>query len=63
MAALKTDESLLRALRVAASHKITKEELHKQRISFIMGSLKNNSTVTQDQIDKVLAEQSGDKDR
>lgn len=61
MTDLKTNESLLHALKRAASHTPTAEELHRQRVSFILGSLREESTVTRERVQEVLAEQEGRK--
>jgi hypothetical protein len=58
---LKTSESLLDALRDAAAKELTAAELRKQRISFIMGTLKDTSTVTREKVTEVLAAQEGKK--
>lgn len=56
---LKTKESLLSALRHASTHKPTVDELKRQRVSFIMGSLKADSSVTRARVEQVLAMQEG----
>jgi hypothetical protein len=61
MTELHTNNALLAKLKSAGSRKLTAEELHKQRVSFILGSLKDDSTVTRAQINKALAEQEGEK--
>jgi hypothetical protein len=58
---LKTDESLLSELRSAATRIPTAEELEKQRVSFVMGSLGKNSTATRAQVEEILARQDGKK--
>jgi hypothetical protein len=58
---LKTQASLLDALHKASTQTTTAEELQKQRVSFIMGSLKHNSSVTRARVEDVLAEQEGRK--
>jgi hypothetical protein len=58
---LKTKESLLSALRQAAAQTPTPEELHRQRVSFIMGALKHTSDVTRARVEEVLAQQEGRK--
>jgi len=63
MTELKTQESLLSALRRASSHTPTAEEMKRQRVSFIMGALKAGSDVTRDRIEEVLAEQEGETRR
>lgn len=60
MTELHTDPVLLRALSDSAKRKLTESELQAQRISFIMGTLDEDSTVTRDQVSRVLAEQSGE---
>jgi len=61
MTELKTRESLLSALRVASERIPTADELRKQRVSFIIGSLKDGSPVTRARIEEVLAAQEGRK--
>lgn len=58
---VKTKPSLLQALREAAMMPQTAEEIEKQRVSFIMGMLKDDSTVTRAQVRQVLAAQEGRK--
>lgn len=59
---MRTNETLLRALRNAASSRLTADELHEQRVSFIMGSLKRTSGVTRAQVESVLEEREGIKE-
>lgn len=61
MTDLKTDELLLSELRSAATRIPTAEELEKQRVSFVMGSLGKNSTATRAQVEEILARQDGKK--
>lgn len=61
MTDLKTDESLLSKLRSATTRVPTAEELEKQRVSFVMGSLGKNSTATRAQVEELLARQDGKK--
>jgi hypothetical protein len=63
MTDLKTNPSLLNALERAAATKPSADQLRKQRISFIIGSLKDTSDVTRDKVRKILAEQEGLKDQ
>jgi hypothetical protein len=56
---LKTDPALLNALQKALRHNTTANEVHEQRISFIMGNLNRSSGVTRAQVEKVLADQEG----
>ena len=61
MAELKTDEALLRRLRQAASAPLTAEELRRQRVSFIMGSVGDESNVTREYVESYLDAQEGRK--
>lgn len=56
---LKTDSQLLTALEAASKRRTSMEELKHQRVSFIMGILKDNSGVTKSRIQNVLAQQEG----
>lgn len=57
----KTNETLLAALRQAARRGPSAAELRKQRVSFIMGSLRQDSTVTRAKVNELLDEQEGRK--
>lgn len=59
MTALKTKESTLRALKDASGRRLSSEELEKQRISFIMGSMKSDSGMTREAVERIVAEQQG----
>jgi hypothetical protein len=61
MTELKTNKSLLEKLRKAATCVPTAEELERQRVSFVMGSLGKNSTATRAQVEEMLAKQEGKK--
>lgn len=61
MTGLKTRESLLDAIKKASTRIPTEDELHKQRVSFIMGSLHKDSTATRALVEQVLAKQEGRK--
>jgi hypothetical protein len=60
MTTLKTKESTLRALRMASRRELTADELQRQRVSFIMGSLKSRN-VTREKVEELLAKQEGRK--
>ena len=51
---LTTDESLLEALKRTASHKPTQEERQQQQVSFIYGSMKDESGITKEQVRRAL---------
>jgi pseudouridine-5'-phosphate glycosidase len=57
---IKTDATLLRRLSEAARKQLTREELRLQRISFIYGSLPQDSTITRQQIERVLNRAEGE---
>jgi hypothetical protein len=61
MTELKTKQELLDALRKSATRVPTAEELEKQRVSFVMGSLGRKSTATRSQVQEMLAKQEGKK--
>lgn len=52
---IKTDATLLKQLAASAKKKASKEQQHKQRVSFIYGGLPTDSTITREQIESVLA--------
>lgn len=58
---IKTDGALLRALEAAAQRKQTAEEVQSQRVSYIMGMVRQNENVTKSRILAVLADQNGDR--
>ena len=59
MTELKTSDTLLAALRNNSTRSLSSQELHDQRVSFILGSLKETSHVTRARVDEVLAHQGG----
>lgn len=58
MPELKTSESLLRALREATRAQ-SAEERHQQRVSFVMGSLGSESTMTRAEVESIIGTQEG----
>lgn len=61
MTELKTRSTLLVALRQATTRRLSASEMHKQKISFIMGSTDAKSGVTRSRIEEVLASAEGYK--
>ena len=61
MTELKTNKSTLKALKEAARRQLTPDEIQQQRISFVMGSLDAESSITREKVEKLLAEQRGIK--
>lgn len=57
---LKTDEKLLARLTESTKHPVTKEELHRQRVSYVYGNLPKDSTITRKQVEDALARIEGD---
>jgi hypothetical protein len=58
---LRTDEALLRGLKAAAGRKLSADEKHRQRVSYIMGMVKLDSGITRARVEEILAEQDGKK--
>ena len=63
MTELRTKPELLRALQQASRHRLSANELKKQRVSFIMGGLSEKSGVTRSRVKEVLEAQEGTRDR
>lgn len=59
MSDVRTRASLLEALRQAAERPMTAEEIARQRVSFVMGSLGDGSTLTRARVQEILAQQDG----
>jgi hypothetical protein len=57
----KTDEALLQALRAAASRRLTPDEIQRQRVSFVVSSLKNMNSISRERVRDMLEEQEGRK--
>lgn len=58
---IKTDSALMQKLQSAAKRSLSPTELHKQRVSFILGNLPKDSNVTREQVEKVLDRLEGKK--
>ncbi len=56
---IETNKILIEALKSAASRKLTAKELLEQRVSFIYGSLKSNSSITKEEVRKTIKKQEG----
>ncbi len=59
---LQTSEALLRALTESTARAPTAEEVRSQRVSFIMGSLRDDSTVTRARVQEILKQQEGSQE-
>lgn len=57
---IKTDENLLRRLTAAGQGNVTREQLFKQRTSFIYGALPKDSSITKQQIERALHKVEGE---
>ena len=55
MTNLRTESALLEALSDAAKTQVSVDELRKQRVSFIMGALGDDSSVTRARVTEILA--------
>lgn len=51
---LKTDAGLLMKLEQAAKRHMTKDEMRLQKISFVMGNMPKESTLTRQQVAEIL---------
>ena len=58
---LKTNAALLEALKRASVRGPTAEEIAKQRLSFVMGSLKTTNEITRAEVQQILNQQEGRK--
>ena len=56
---LRTDPTLLDALKKAAAYKPSERELEQQRISFVMGTVKTSNSITRAEVRKILAQHEG----
>ena len=59
IASLKTDKALLERLEESAKKPMTREELKRQRVSFVYGNLPNDSEITRDRVAKKLESNEG----
>lgn len=57
---IKTDSDLLDRLSAAQQTHLTREQLRRQRVSFIYGSLPKDSLITRQQIESVLEKFEGE---
>jgi len=56
---VETREDLIRALEIAARKRLNSDQLHKQRVSYILGALSEEKGITRERIEQVLATQEG----
>ena len=61
MTELRTTATLLDALRRATRRALTEDELRKQRVSFIMGSINDSTSVARTRVEEILDVQEGRK--
>lgn len=50
---------IIKALKQAAKIKMTAEEIHKQKISFVFGMTGDKNNITKDKIEKIVLEHEG----
>lgn len=55
---IQTDARLIERLKKSGRY-VTSEQLRRQRVSYIMGSLPKDSTITRGQVEKILNENEG----
>ncbi len=56
---IQTDRRLLQRLKEMAGKPMTAEEIHTQRVSFVMGTLESDSTLTRDEVERMLLQRDG----
>ena len=56
---LKTNRKLLDDLKTAGNRHLSPEEIGRQRVSFIMGTLKMSSDVTRERVAQIVAQDEG----
>ena len=56
---VKGDPRVLEALEKASARQMTAEERRQQKVSFIVGTMGDDSTITREKVEKILAEQDG----
>lgn len=54
---IKTDENLLEALRKAAKNGVSAEEYRRQELSFVMSSLSERNSMTEEEVRKIIDRQ------
>lgn len=59
MADIRTDGRLLAKLKETAGKPMTAEEIQKQRVSFVMGTLDTESTLTRGEVERMLLQREG----
>ena len=59
MPELRTNESLLSALKKATSPSPSQSQVEKQRLSFVMGALPTDNNMTREQVQQILDQQRG----
>ena len=60
MTDLKTDASLLEALKRAAGRPLSQDEVERQRVSFVIGMLDEKNTMTKEDVRRVLDRHKGE---
>jgi hypothetical protein len=56
---LKTDAKLLKALGEASARRLSAREMHAQRVSYVYGSMKQDSVMTKERVKQLLEEKEG----
>ena len=54
-----TDSALLERLRLAAQRPMSREEVRRQKISWVLGNLPFDSTVTREEVEAAIARHEG----
>ena len=56
---IKSDPNLLQRLREAAGRPMSREEVRAQKISFILGMMPHDSTITRQQVEDIVDRSAG----
>ena len=61
MTNLHTDPKLLAKLEESATRQMSEDEIRKQRVSYVMGMLKEDSPLTRERVRDIINQQQGNK--
>ena len=53
------DRNFFKALKRAAGRKMTSQDRHQQKVSFILGTMGDDSTITREEVERILEKQEG----
>jgi hypothetical protein len=56
---INTDEELLARLKTKSDHRQSPEDAKEQRVSFVYGAMKSDSSITKEAVRRIIAKQEG----